>query len=392
MRPTSPPELVQIVSDFLEGVAVLPNWIVSSAHDRPGRGHYEWGNWSDTMREKHLWMLGGPWRTIVADVKRDGLIHSVINYHKLKDQMVWEIVEQTYCRAELARQSIVTGDTVKTRIRSVFSWQRRHDTRKHSLIWFIDFAFTLLAYSQFQAHKLFSDPSISTLEFDNIIPQFSPAEFGKRTIHMENQMLSHSFLPFYCSIPTLSNDDVLAARTLATYFCEDYGGLPPPVVDMDGDVRETRGMPREEKAVDFMSPWLTTMERPEHQVRWDSLINNIIEYEGRLARSDSFKAELCRAIVASLLIQLSVSDTADAGYVCDIAASTAVEQSERELLVQLRLVGLRRKKTVSRRTLRSDLEAKLKDRATSSPPPLRRYDYGGSSSTTTFQQHNIGNR
>lgn len=364
MRPVSPAQLQQCVKDFLDGVDVLPNWIESSASERPGRGHYEWGNWSDAMRATHLWMLGGPWRTIVADVKRDELINTVSEFHKVKDQMVWEIVEQTYFRAEAARQSSASEETVKTRIRSVFSWQRRHDGKKHSLMWFLDFAFTLLAYSLFQAHMLFSNSPIPKVDVENIVPQLSPADFGKQVIFMEQQMFSHNFLPFYCRVNRLTDQDVLLAQRLARTFCE---GLPPPVVDMDVDVRETRGMPREEKAVDFMTPWLRIMEGSQHETRWTSLVQTIHEKRTTISSFEPFKTELCRAIVASLLIHVSSSSEApEAGYVYDIAATTAVEQSERELLVSLRLPGQKRKKTVSRRTLRSDLDARLQNWSTAS--------------------------
>lgn len=132
MRQVPPAELQRCVWDFVEGIAILPKWIESSASDKPGRGHYEWGNWSDAIREVPMWVLGGPWRTIIADARLTQLVSSVTTLHKLKDQFVWEIVEQTYHRAEQKRKSTAGEETVKTRIRSVFSWQRRHDVRVRS--------------------------------------------------------------------------------------------------------------------------------------------------------------------------------------------------------------------------------------------------------------------
>lgn len=384
MRPTTPAKLQQCIKDFLDGIYVLPNWIISSASDRPDRGHYEWGNWSDMMRSKHLWMLGGPWRTMVADVKKDGLITSIMEFHKMKDQMVWEIVEQTYSRAELMRQSSASEETVKMRIRSVFSWQRRHDSKKHSLIWFIDFAFALLAYSEFQGHMVFYDPYISNVDIEDIVPELQPAEFGRQVVLMENKMIHHNFVPFYCRDIKLNDYEIITVRRLARSFCE---GLSPPAVDMDVDVRETRGMPREEKAIDFMTPWLHSMEHPEHEFRWTSLIGMTAQYEN-MNSFEAFKVELCRSIVSSQLIEVSTSESPEAGFVYDIAAQTAVEQSEKELLVSLRLPGQKRKKTVPRRTLRRDLESRLHNWTIASAsltlPPIRAFKKGQRSSEPRF--------
>lgn len=379
MRVVSSAELQQCVKDFLVSVDVLPNWIVSSVTERPGRGHYEWGNWSDVMRSVHLWMLGGPWRTMVADVKSIGLITTISDFHKVKDQLVWEITEQTYLRAEAARQSVATEDMVKTRIRSVFSWQRRHDVKKHSLMWFLDFAFVLAAYSEFQARMLFSESPIPSSDPATMVPTLAPADFGKQATRMEHEMFRHEYLPFYCRVANLEDRDVLLAHRLGTAFCRQ---LPPPVVDMDGDVRETRGMPREEKAVDFMTPWLgKEMKSPAHEARWQQLITRVIERKESISKFDLFKTELCRAIVSLLLIELALSEVPEAGYVYDIAATTAVEHSERELLVSLRKQGQKRKKTESRLTLRSDLDQRLQNfgSSSSSAPVMHRYE-GGSSS------------
>lgn len=378
MRVVSPIELQQCVKDFLVSVNELPNWIVSSVTDRPGRGHYEWVHWSHAMRSVQLWLLGGPWRTMVADVRTAGLVTTIAEFHKIKDQLVWEITEQTYLRAEAARQSPATDETVKTRIRSVFSWQRRHDVKKHSLMWFLDFAFVLSSYSEFQARMLFCDSAIPSSDPATMVPNLAPPDFGKHASRMEQEMFSHQFLPFYCNVASLGDEDVLLARKLGATFCKQ---LAPPGVDMDSDVRETRGMPREEKAVDFMTPWLEKMKGPEHDARWNALTSRILEKRSSINQWELFKTELCRAIVALLLSEVCTSDAAEAGYVYDIAASTAVEQSERELLVSLRLAGQKRKKTVSRRTLRSDLDQRLQNfgSSSSSSPLLHRYERGSTS-------------
>lgn len=331
---------------------------MSSASERPGRGHYEWGNWCDAMRAVHLWVLGGPWPTMIADVKTASLVSSVSELHQLKDQLVWEIVEQTYLRAERARRSVATDDTVKTRIRSVFSWQRRHDVKKNSLMWFVNFAFTLAAYSEFQAHMLFSNSSIPNTNPASSVPDLTPSDFGRHAVRMEQEMFLHGFLPFYYAVAQLENRDTLYARHLATGFCQE---LVSPTVDMDGEVKETRGMPREEKAIDFMTPWLQILELPEHKERWDTLLSSLVEYSSCVSNSELFKSELCRCIVSLVLLQICVSVAPEAGYVYDITASTAVEQSERELLVSLRLPGQKRKRTVSRRTLRGDLDVRLQN-------------------------------
>ena len=356
MRQVSPLELRRCVREFLESIAVLPRWIESSGRDRQGRGHYEWGNWSDAIRAIPMWVLGGPWRTIIADVKTAQLLSSVSGFHKLKDQVVWEIVEQTYQRAERRRRSTAEKDTVKTRIRSVFSWQRRHDVKKHSLMWFLDFAFVLSAYSEFQAHFLFSDSTIPQNDPARMVPLLAPAQFGTHSNRMEQEMFNHGFLPFYCKVPGLTDKEVSMARTLASQFCY---GLDRPIVDMDVDVRETRGMPREEKAVDFMTPWLQMMSSREHGSVWTSLVMRILEEKDSLSDLEIFKSELCRSIVIVLLSEMTKPDHREAGYVYDIAGSTAVEQSEKELLVSLRTAGQKRKRTVSRRTLRSDLDQQI---------------------------------
>lgn len=380
MRQASPIQLQQCVNDFLESVGVLPKWIVSSTSDRPGRGHYEWGNWSDAMRTVHFWVLGGPWRTMVADVKTARLITTIADFHKIKDQLVWEIVEQTYLRAEAARHSNAPEETVRTRIRSVFSWQRRHDVKKVSLIWFLDFAFVLAAYSEFQAHMLFTGSQIPSNDPANMVPNLAPAEFGKQAIRMEQEMVSHRFLPFYCKVNTLADRDVLIARQLASRFSTR---LPPPVVDMDVDVRETRGMPREEKAIDFMTPWLEKMEGPEYESRWQTAISFLLEREDTISNKEIFKTELCRSVVSLVLLELSTSEAPEAGYVYDIAATTAVEQGEKELLVSLRQAGQKRKRTVSRRTLRGDLDTRIQRFCLgSSSQPVHHFESGSSSSAT----------
>lgn len=356
MRQVSPELLQRCVHDFLESINVLPKWIESSASDKPGRGHYEWGNWSEAIRAVPMWVMGGAWRTMVADVRTALLISSVADFHKVKDQVVWEIVEQTYNRAERMRNSTATEETVKTRIRSVFSWQRRHDVKKNSLMWFLDFAFVLSAYSEFQAHLLFSESNIPKNDPATLVPLLAPAEFGFQSIRMEHEMINHRFLPFYDRVPGLQDSETLLARNFAQRFCYQ---LTPPVVDMDVEVKETRGMPREEKAVDFMTPWLMTMVDPSNDVRWNSLISLVLESRESIRNFDAFKTEICRNIVYFLLLELAKSDTPEVGYVYDICAATAVEQSEKELLVSQRLAGQKRKRTVSRRTLRSDLDIRI---------------------------------
>ena len=356
MREAPSIELQECVKDFLKNIGVLPRWIDSSAADRPGRGHYEWGNWSDAIRAAQMWDLGGPWRTIIADIRSRRLLTSVTNFHKLKDQIIWEIVEQAYLRAERNRSSPAADDIVKTRIRSVFSWQRRHDLKKNSLMWFLDFAFVLDAYSAFQGHMLFSSSPIPREKPAEMAPLFSPAEFGIESAKLEDIMIDHNFLPFYCHVEGLEDKDTLAARRLAKEFCSQ---CILPTVDMDTEVRETRGMPREDKAVDFMTPWLESMSFPEHDQRWNRLVRGILTRTDGIEKQKIFKTEVCRAIVVMMLLELSRSDTREAGYVYDIAASTAVEQSEKERLVLQKLPGHKRKRTISRRTLRGDLDTRI---------------------------------
>lgn len=308
------------------------------------------------MRDKSMWVMGGPWRTMVADVRTARLIPSVAAFHKVKDQVVWEIVEQTYLRAERERGSTAEEDIVKTRIRSVFSWQRRHDVKKNSLMWFLDFAFVLSAYAEFQARMLFSGSSIPDVDPANLVPSFAPADFGTQSNRMDAEMISYGFLPFYYQVQGLTESEVLLTRHVASKFCMS---LDPPVVDMDMDVRETRGMPREEKAVDFMTPWLQRMALEDQEGRWHLLVLWILQRKETIRDMEAFKAEVCRSIVVLLLLELTRRENPEAGYVYDIAASTALEQGEKELLVSLRLPGQKRKRTVSRRTLRSDLDERI---------------------------------
>lgn len=335
-----------------------------------------------------MWIFGGPWRTIIADIRLANLVTSIAELHKLKDQIVWEIVEQTYIRAERQRHSSVPDDTVKTRIRSVFSWQRRHDVKKNSLMWFLDFAFVLAAYSEFQARLLFTSSPIPQWQPENTVPTLSPAQFGTEASRMEAQMIENGYLPFYARVRELSDTHVLRARALAHQFCHS---VTPPEVVMDTDVRETRGMPREDKAVDFMTPWLESMDAPQNEQRWDALVRAVVAETHSVADFEVFKGEVCRAIVSLLLLQLTHSATEDASYVYDIAAVTAVEQSEKELVVSSRLPGQKKKRTVSRRTLRGALEERLRryqpayreaQHAEAGPPPLDpRFHPGGASSS-----------
>lgn len=223
-------------------------------------------------------------------------------------------------------------------------------------MWFLDFAFVLSAYSEFQAHLLFTGSSVPNHDPANLVPLLAPAEFGTQSNKMESEMFRHGFLPFYCRVQGLIDFDVILARRLASKFCY---GLEPPIVDMDVDVKETRGMPREEKAIDFMTPWLQQMSLPDKDERWNFLISPIIENKSSISNLEIFKAEICRSIIVLLLLEMAKAETPDAGYVYDIAASTALEQSEKELLVSLRMAGQKRRKTVSRRTLRSDLDERI---------------------------------
>ena len=184
----------------------------------------------------------------------------------------------------------------------------------------------------------------------------SPAEFGRQSTDLDNEMIAYNFLPFYNKVAGLDDVDVLQARDIAHNFCTN---LSPPSVVMDTSVRETRGMPREEKVVDFMTPWLETMAAPEHDGRWDGLVRRILERGGAVADLDVFKTEVCRASIMCLLMQLTKVECSEAGYVYDIAPNIAVEQSEKELLVSQRLHGQKKKRTVSRRTLRGDLETRI---------------------------------
>eukprot|EP00178_Gracilaria_changii_P023719 TRINITY_DN716_c0_g1_i1.p1 TRINITY_DN716_c0_g1~~TRINITY_DN716_c0_g1_i1.p1 ORF type:complete len:395 (+),score=51.12 TRINITY_DN716_c0_g1_i1:249-1433(+) len=359
MRVASPEKLQTCVQNFLLGINVLPRWIdaAASSSDRPGRGHYEWGNWSDELRSLNMWTFGAPWRTIIADIRLERLVTSISELHKLKDQIVWEIVEQTYIQAERQRQSSVPEDTVKTRIRSVYSWQRRHDVKKNSLMWFLDFAFVLAAYSEFQARLLFTASPIPQWQPERLVPSLTPAEFGTQATHMELEMIQNNFLPFYARVPQLDDEHVLRARRFAQQFCQN---VTPPQVVMDTDVRETRGMPREDKAVDFMTPWLQSMDTEQNEQRWQTLTHAVIDERRAVADFELFKGEVCRAIVSLLLLQLTQSPAVDSSYVYDMAAVTAVDQSEKELLVPSRLPGQKKKRPVSRRTLRGALEERIR--------------------------------
>ncbi|CAN8070165.1 unnamed protein product [Agarophyton chilense] len=386
MRVASPERLQTCVHHFLLGINVLPRWIDAAAasSDRPGRGHYEWGNWSDALRTLNMWLFGGPWRTIIADIRLARLVTSISELHKLKDQIVWEIVEQTYIQAERQRQSSVPEETVKTRIRSVYSWQRRHDVKKNSLMWFLDFAFVLAAYSEFQARFLFTESPIPAWHPERTVPSLSPARFGIQATQMELEMIQNNFLPFYARVPRLDDIHVLRARRFAHQFCHNV--IPPQVV-MDTDVRETRGMPREDKAVDFMTPWLESMNTEQNEQRWHTLIRAVINERSVVADFELFKGEVCRAIVSLLLLQLTQAPAVDSSYVYDMAAVTAVDQSEKELLVPSRLPGQKKKRPVSRRTLRGDLEERIRRyesgyREGSQPPSdAPRFQGGGASSS-----------
>ncbi|KAI0566176.1 hypothetical protein FGB62_11g235 [Gracilaria domingensis] len=385
MRVASPERLQTCVQNFLLGINVFPRWIdAASSSDRPGRGHYEWGNWSDQLRTLNMWTFGAPWRTIIADIRLAHLISSISELHKLKDQIVWEIVEQTYIQAELKRRSSVPEETVKTRIRSVYSWQRRHDVKKNSLMWFLDFAFVLAAYSEFQARLLFTESPIPQRQPERAVPTLTPAQFGTEATHMELEMIQNNFLPFYARVPQLDDMHVLRARRYAQQFCHN---VTPPQVVMDTDVRETRGMPREDKAVDFMTPWLQSMDTEQNEQRWQTLTRAVISERPVVADFELFKGEVCRAIVSLLLLQLTQSPAVDSSYVYDMAAVTAVDQSEKELLVPSRLPGQKKKRPVSRRTLRGALEERIRRyesgyRQGLQPPPLDpRFHHGGASSS-----------
>lgn len=355
MRPSSSNKLRACVSDFLDSMSTLPFWVSSSSDHRQDRGHYEWGTWNDSMRSSFVWMVGGPWRTIVADVQRDCLLSSTSEFHKLKDQLVWEIIDQAYHRAEAKRQSTATEETAKTRIRSVFSWQRRHDVKKHSLIWFLDFAFTLSAYSEFQGQMLFSKlHSISILNLEDQIPFFSPSQFGQHAHSMENQMFRNNFIPFYCRHPSMTDNHILIVRKLSHMFCHE---LSPPAVEMNKEVVETRGMPREDKAVDFMSPWLVLIEKPEHDQRWNIVLRVLVELQSSISNFNAFKAELCRQIVMMMLSEITNSGSSEIGFIYDIMSLTANEQSEIDLVV--RSNSQKKRRMAPRLSLRSVLEHRL---------------------------------
>lgn len=248
------------------------------------------------------------------------------------------------------------------RIRSVFSWQRRHDIRKNSLIWLIDFAFVLCAYMDYSATLLFTSVPLGIVDPTIHIPYLTPQQIGSMCHSLEAEMFQHSYLPFYMKTPPLVDSDMIYARTLANTFCEN---ITPPVVTMDSHVRETRGMSREDKKVDFMTPWLQSISCqscPAHchcpnAMRWYKLVCGIVQR--KVADIQLFKKEVCQIIVNILLTTLSVQTPSDEGYIYDIAPATAVEQSERELLVFVRIPGTKRKRTVSRRTFRGDLDVRI---------------------------------
>lgn len=357
MRQESPPALRAVVADFVDASAALPVWVESAGAERAGRGHYEWGNWSDLLRGRRMWLLGGPWRTLVAELRLAALLTTAAELHRLKDQTVWELVEQTYLRAEADRASAADPDTVKTRIRSVFSWQRRHDVKKHSLVWFLDFAFALAAYEEFQATQLFRVQALD--DPASRVEELAPRDFGVEAERMERTMLAARFLPFYARVAGLANALVIEARAQCAAFARH---IAPPDVQMNMDVRETRGMPREEKAVDFMTPWLARLSHEEHNARWDALLRWLCAYKTQLADAAEWGrlvTEVCRAVVAHVLLQVCMANGTDSGYVADVAASTAVEQSDPDLLVPIRTAGQKRKRLVSRHSLRRVLDSRV---------------------------------
>lgn len=359
MRKGSPPAMRICVRDFLQTVGVLPQWSKASTAERPSRGHYEWGHWSDALRSRSMWAFGGPWRSLIADIKIASLLQSVSELHRVKDQIVWEIVEQIYTRAEKARSSNADQETTKTRIRSVFSWQRRHDVKKHSLIWFIDFAFALSAYDEYQTTRLFRE-NVAFQDPAQQVSAMAPREVGRQAEALEREMLQAGFLPFYAKVGCLSETMTIRIRLEAATFCQ---GLNPPRVEMSMDVRETRGMPREEKAVDFTTPWLAGLAHEQHNQRWSRLLTFLTSARGEVGSPELWElliAECSRAIVSCALTQIVMSDAANAGYVADIAHSTAVEQSNPDLLVPSRRVGQKRKRLVSRQSFRKVLESRLK--------------------------------
>lgn len=351
MREGSAPALRDAVLEFLNRICVLPQWI-DGAESGGARGHYEWGRWGDALRARKAWMRGAAWRSLIAALRGAGLPAHVAALHRVKDQLVWEVVAQAYGRAEAARGSTAPAAARKTRIRSVFSWQRRHDTKKHSLIWLIDLAFALVAYDAFAVDGQ-GDASVDLAEL-------APADIGRRAHALDIEMTHARVLPFYARVPLLPDAVVAEFRVRAGEF---VNALAPPYVAMCGTVKETRGMPREGKAVDFATPWLALLAHEAHEARWAALIAHLEAARRSMTLSpalwDALLAECCRAVVGSALAIVACSDDHNAGYVADIAAAAAVAQSHVDLLVAARRQGYKRKRLVPRQSFRRVLQARL---------------------------------
>ncbi len=354
MRKPSPEPLCVCVRDFVRTIGVLPHWVDTTTAEENDKGHYEWVHWGEALRPHPMWEFGGPWRSLVADIKMANLLVSIEYLHELKEQIIWEIVEQVYKAAEAARNSTTPVAKIKARIRSVHSWQQRHFEKKHTLLSFLDFAFVLSAYDEFQAERQFIDPALTDPVLD--VPALPPNELVAHAAALEIEMLHARRLPFYARVDGLDDSFTLQVRLAAIQFCD---GLAPPFVDMEADVRETRGMPRSEKAVDFTTVWLTLLQENEYIPRWNCLIDLLLRCRQKIESLESWEAllkEVSRAIIATTISHAPPLG----GFRDDVLPYVASQQRHLHLKVPRRIEGQKRKKYVYRVSFRAVMESRLK--------------------------------
>lgn len=72
------------------------------------------------MRQQPLWQMGGPFRALIMDIRCSHLLHTT-PLHRVKDMLVWEIVELAYLKAEQSRAK-------KSKYRS-FRYRQDADTK-----------------------------------------------------------------------------------------------------------------------------------------------------------------------------------------------------------------------------------------------------------------------
>lgn len=353
MRRNHPPGLNQCVKDFVFSIDRVPAWVDEFASTDAAKGHYEWNQWVTSLQAQNLWKFGGPWRVLVADLRLAKCFSSVEDLHKLKDKVVYAIVDRVYRMADARTPSGATQDKHRKRVQSVYSKQNKHPVTRHSLLAFLDFAFALSAHEEFVARRF--DTRGHFEEPESVISRLRPTEVTPHAVRLETSMLEAGYLPFYLSSSALEDTAMLSVRQQVLRFCDR---LPAPLLTVVPELRNVRGLKQKEKLGDCTTEWIERLKHGSLDARWRDLLDVLIRLRDTCettAQWEGLLYETSRAISAKALSRgWEITNIPD-----DVLPVLACRMAEMSPVFRVQAPNSREWQTVTRVSFRGLLDWKM---------------------------------